>query len=170
MLFSKKNKPIAFKSLDLWKTNLYIYLRIIKLLRPHWLSSLGAVACMGLSTGFALVVPWLLAWVIDTGLQHGQFSTLLLATAAILVTSSLRGLCAYGQGYLSQAVSNLVAYDLRGHGVRPRKGRCRGENIGGCGAHARLGVDSKRQDLASLAIWAIRRTTRGPAPRQVWRV
>ena len=39
--------------------------------------------------------------------------TLLLATGAILVTSSLRGLFAYGQGYLSQAVSNLVAYDLR---------------------------------------------------------
>jgi ATP-binding cassette subfamily B protein len=60
-----------------------------------------------------LVGPWLLAWVIDTGLQHGQFSTLLLATGAILLTSALRGLFAYGQGYLSQAVSNLVAYDLR---------------------------------------------------------
>jgi len=77
------------------------------------LSALGAVASLGLSTGFALVVPWLLAWVIDTGLQHGQFSTLLLATGAILVTSLLRGLFAYGQGYLSQAVSSLVAYDLR---------------------------------------------------------
>jgi len=77
------------------------------------LSALGAVVSLGLSTGFALVVPWLLAWVIDTGLQHGQFSTLLLATGAILVTSLLRGLFAYGQGYLSQAVSCLVAYDLR---------------------------------------------------------
>jgi ABC-type multidrug transport system fused ATPase/permease subunit len=73
----------------------------------------SAVASLGLSTGFALVVPWLLAWVIDTGLQHGQFSILLLATGAILVTSLLRGLFAYGQGYLSQAVSCLVAYDLR---------------------------------------------------------
>jgi len=77
------------------------------------LSTLGAVACLGLSTGFALIVPGLLAWVIDTGLQHGQFSTLLLATGAILATSALRGLFAYGQGYLSQALSNLVAYDLR---------------------------------------------------------
>jgi len=71
------------------------------------------VISMALSTCFALIVPWLLALVIDTGLQHGRFSTLLLATGAILVTSSLRGLFAYGQGYLSQAVSNLVAYDLR---------------------------------------------------------
>jgi ATP-binding cassette subfamily B protein len=102
-----------FSSLDSWKANLRIYLRITALLRPHWLSSLGAVVCLGLSTCFALIVPWLLAWAIDTGLQHGQFSTLLFATGAILLASALRGLFAYGQGYLSQAVSNLVAYDLR---------------------------------------------------------
>jgi ABC-type multidrug transport system fused ATPase/permease subunit len=109
----KVGKLQVFTSIDLWRVSLRIYLRIIALLRPHWLTALGAVVCMGLSTGFALVVPWLLAWVIDTGLQHGQFSTLLFATAAILVTSSLRGLFAYGQGYLSQALSCLVAYDLR---------------------------------------------------------
>lgn len=90
-----------------------IYLRIIALIRPYWLEALGAVVCLGLSTGFALIVPWLLAWVIDTGLQHGEFTTLLLDTGAILVASSVRGLFAYGQGYLSQALSNDVAYDLR---------------------------------------------------------
>ncbi len=100
-------------SLNAWKTSIKIYWRIIVLLRPHWLSALGAVVCLGLSTCFALIVPWLLAWVIDTGLQHGQFHTLLLATGAILIISALRGLFAYGQGYLSQAVSCLVAYDLR---------------------------------------------------------
>src|SRR5947209_13960264 len=68
---------------------------------------------MVFSTGFALIVPWLLSWVIDTVLRHGPFRRLTLANGAMLVNSSLRGLCAYGQGYLSQAVSNLVAYDLR---------------------------------------------------------
>jgi ATP-binding cassette subfamily B protein len=100
-------------SLDAWKASLRIYLRIFALLRPHWVTVLGSVVSLGLSTCFALIVPWLLAWVIDTGLQHGQFSTLLLATGAILLTSSLRGLFAYGQGYLSQALSNHIAYDLR---------------------------------------------------------
>ncbi|MGH2507069.1 MAG: ABC transporter ATP-binding protein, partial [Ktedonobacteraceae bacterium] len=90
-----------------------IYLRITALVRPHWVEALGAVVCLGLSTGLALIVPWLLAWVIDTGLQHGQFTTLLLGTGAILAASSVRGLFAYGQGYLSQALSNDVAYDLR---------------------------------------------------------
>src|SRR6266700_5283313 len=110
---SKRKKSKVVIALDSWKANLLIFIRIIGLLRPHWVPTLGTVISMGLSTGFALIVPWLLAWVIDTGLQHGQFSSLLLATAAILGSSSLRGLFAYGQGYLSQAVSNLVAYDLR---------------------------------------------------------
>jgi len=113
VILPKMGKFQAFWSLDSWKTSLRIYTRITGLLRPHWLTTVGSVICLGLSTGLSLIVPWLLAWVIDTGLQHGKFSTLLFATVAILVTSSLRGLFAYGQGYLSQAVSNLVAYDLR---------------------------------------------------------
>lgn len=115
MTLPKAGQLKALSSIDSWKGNLRIYLRIIALLRPHWLWSLGAVVCLGLSTCFAMIVPWLLAWVIDTGLQHGQFSSLLLATGAILATSMLRGFFAYEQGYLSQAVSNLVAYDLRNH-------------------------------------------------------
>ncbi len=113
MIPAQKDNTTTLTSIDSWKANLRIYMRIIALLRPHWLSSTGAVICLGLSTGFALIVPWLLAWVIDKGFQHGQVGPLLLAAAAILATSALRGLFAYGQGYLSQAVSNLVAYDLR---------------------------------------------------------
>ncbi|MGH2493988.1 MAG: ABC transporter ATP-binding protein [Ktedonobacteraceae bacterium] len=113
MIPPKKDQSINALYLDSWKDNLSIYVRIFKLLRPHWKPAIGALVCLGFSTGFALIVPWLLALVIDTGLRHGQFSILLLSTGAILVTSSLRGLCAYGQGYLSQAVSNYVAYDLR---------------------------------------------------------
>jgi ATP-binding cassette subfamily B protein len=99
--------------MDSWRYNWQIYMRIMGLLRPHWLQSIGAIVCLGFSTGFALAVPWLLAWTIDKGFQHGQIGPLLLVALAILVTSSLRGLFAYGQGYLSQAVSCLVAYDLR---------------------------------------------------------
>jgi len=107
------SKPKVRVSFATWKANLRIYLRIMALLRPHWVTTLGSIASLGLATCFALIVPWLLAWVIDTGLQRGQFGTLLFATGAILVASSLRGLFAFGQGYLSQKLSNLVAYDLR---------------------------------------------------------
>ncbi len=113
MIPAKKDNTTTVASSDSWKVTIRIYLRIIALLRPHWLQAAGAVICLGLSTVFALIVPWLLAWVIDMGFQHGRIGPLLLAAGAILATSALRGLFAYGQGYLSQAVSCLVAYDLR---------------------------------------------------------
>ncbi len=113
MVSAGKDRQRFSYYVELLKSSWRIYLRIFALLRPHWLPTLGAIACLGLSTGFALLVPWLLAFVIDRGLQHGQFGTLLLAGLAILAASAMRGLFAYGQGYLSQALSCLVAYDLR---------------------------------------------------------
>jgi len=113
VISSHKHPSKNSQRLHVWKDYLRIYLRIVALLRSHWLWTLGAVACLGLATGFALVVPWLLGLVINAGLQHGQFGTLLLITLAILIASILRGLSAYGQGYLNQGLAALVAYDLR---------------------------------------------------------
>lgn len=96
-----------------FKENWRIYVRLIKLLRPHWVQAVGTLVCLILATGFSLVVPALLEWVIDVGIGSGRFQDLLWAALAILVTSALRGLFAYGQGYLSQGISSLVAYDLR---------------------------------------------------------
>ena len=96
-----------------WKENMRIYMRIIALLRPHLLASIATVVCVTFATLFALIVPWLIEWVIDVGVRSGNIGSLLLAAAAIIGASSLRGLFAYGQGYFSQALSNLVAYDLR---------------------------------------------------------
>ena len=95
-------KQKIFTYIETWKANWNIYRRILALLRPHWLPWVGALLCLGLSTVFALIVPWLLAWVVDVGVRDGHISTLLLAAGAILGTSALRGLFAYGQGYLSQ--------------------------------------------------------------------
>ena len=113
MISSHKHPSKNSQRLHVWKDYLRIYLRIVALLRFHWLWTLGAIACLGGATAFALVVPWLLGLVIDAGLQNGHFGTLLLITLAILIASILRGLCAYGQGYLNQGLAALVAYDLR---------------------------------------------------------
>jgi ABC-type multidrug transport system fused ATPase/permease subunit len=108
---------VASHSLDSYvasfKANFRIYRRITGLLRPHWLWALGTVICVVLSTGLSLTVPIVLGWVIDVGTRSGNFRDLWYAAVAILVLSALRGLFAYGQGYLSQSISNLVAYDLR---------------------------------------------------------
>ena len=113
MILSQSDASKMSARMNSWKANFRIYFRILALLRPHLIWTLGAIVCLALSTGFALIVPWLLGWIINTGLQHGQFGALLLATGIILLTSVLRGLFAYGQGYLGQALSNLIAYDLR---------------------------------------------------------
>src|SRR5581483_8212977 len=114
MQIAKANRPLSsYFDMHTWKANLRIYMRMIGLLRPHWLMWLGTVACMFLATGFSLTVPLLLQWVIDVGVRSGSLTGLLLAAAAILGTSALRGLFAYEQGYLSQAISALIGYDLR---------------------------------------------------------
>lgn len=96
-----------------WRENMRIYARILGLLKPHLWYTLGTVLCVALATGFSLLVPWLIAWVVDVGVRQGQLSSLLLVAGAILLASMLRGLFAYGQGYFSQALSSLIAYDLR---------------------------------------------------------
>ena len=96
-----------------WRANWRIIVRILSLLRPHWRSTAGAILALIFSTAFALIVPWLLAWVVDNAVGNGNGGALVLATLAILVSSILRGLFAYGQGYLSQSLSIKVAYDLR---------------------------------------------------------
>jgi ABC-type multidrug transport system fused ATPase/permease subunit len=96
-----------------WRTNWQTLWRIFGLLRPHWIMSLGTLGSAIMATVFALIVPWLLAWVVDDGTSSGHWGPLLLAAAAVLVVSASRGLFAYWQGYLSQALSVVVAYDLR---------------------------------------------------------
>ncbi len=102
-----------FGYLGTWQSNLRIYWRITQLLKPHLLQTIFAVMSLLLATGFALVVPSLLAYVVDVGVKTGHIDQLLLASGAIIIASSLRGFFAYEQGYLSQALSSLVAYDLR---------------------------------------------------------
>ena len=98
----------------LW-TNTRLYARILGLLRPHWKITIGSILCLILSTGLALLVPELIAQVVAVGIGSGNLGQLLLISGAVLVASALRGLAAYGQGYLSQAVSVQIAYDLRNH-------------------------------------------------------
>ncbi len=112
-MIGQKPLPSAIFDAKLWREGWRIYLRMMALLRPHWFISVWSVVCIILATAFAVVVPSLLQWVVDVGVHTGRFTDLLLASAAILGVSILRGLAAYGQGYYAQAVSNEVAYDLR---------------------------------------------------------
>jgi len=111
---TKEGRLLTTERVTTWRHNLRAYARITGLLRPHLRLSLLCVACLLLSTAFSFVVPLALRQIVDTiVVPHGQTRDLVSAALVILVASALRGLFAYGQGYLSQSVSQLVAYDLR---------------------------------------------------------
>ena len=70
-------------------------------------------------TAFGMMIPRILGTAIDAILpENGVVSPdasgqLLLLALAILVVSMLRGVCAFGQTYMGESVSQRVAYDLR---------------------------------------------------------
>jgi ABC-type multidrug transport system fused ATPase/permease subunit len=79
-----------------------------------------AYVCLGGSVAFTVVVPRLVQLVIDRGIgldnlhqPHGSTQKLALYASLIVVAAIVRGLFAYGQSYLSELLSQRVAYDLR---------------------------------------------------------
>ena len=68
---------------------------------------------MALSAAFTLVVPALLGRAVDDGLGQNDLSVVARLSLAILLASALRGLFAFGQGYLGESSAQAVSYRLR---------------------------------------------------------
>ena len=73
----------------------------------------GAYLAMAASTVSVMFLPILLGRAIDTALESGQSSRLLLLAGAIMLVSAMRGLFGYAQTYLSESVSQRAAFDIR---------------------------------------------------------
>ena len=73
----------------------------------------GAFFTMAGATLAALVVPRVLGSAIDEAVESGLRNQFLLLALVILGVSALRAVFSYGQNYLSEAVSQRAAYDLR---------------------------------------------------------
>ena len=87
--------------------------RLIGYLRRSWWLTAGAYVCVALSAAFTLVVPGLIGRAVDDGLAHNDLSVVARLSLAILVASALRGLFAFGQGYLGESSAQAVSYRLR---------------------------------------------------------
>ena len=81
-------------------------------LRYRWQLGL-AYTCLVGSTLLSLAVPWILRLTIDTALEGGRESRLVVLALVVLVISLTRGAFAYGQTYLAEYVSQHVAFDIR---------------------------------------------------------
>ena len=82
-------------------------------LKKYWAMWLLAFVCLTASTVFSLIIPKMLGNGIDTVLNAGRASALIIAAGVILGSSTLRGITGYGNRYFTQVISQRVAYDIR---------------------------------------------------------
>jgi ATP-binding cassette subfamily B protein len=92
-----------------------IIVRLMSFLKKHWAMWIVAFLCLSASTIFSLIIPKMLGIGIDTVLNSGRATTLIIAAGVILGSSALRGITGYGNRYFTQVISQRVAYDLRNH-------------------------------------------------------
>ena len=90
-----------------------IVLRLMDFLKKYWAMWLLAFVCLTASTVFSLIIPKMLGNGIDTVLNAGRASALIIAAGVILGSSALRGITGYGNRYFTQVISQRVAYDIR---------------------------------------------------------
>jgi len=89
-----------------------IFLRVTGLFWKQWRRAALAYLCLFAGAGLAILIPRLTGDAIDQALGSGQRALLLLALA-IIGAGLLRSVLSYFQGYLSEAISQRVAYELR---------------------------------------------------------
>jgi ABC-type multidrug transport system fused ATPase/permease subunit len=90
-----------------------ILLRLMTFVQKYRVALASAFILLLASTAFSLLVPDLLRRAIDDLIGHRQQSALVLAGLAVVGASTLRGVMAYSSSYLSEVVSQRVAYDMR---------------------------------------------------------
>ena len=87
--------------------------KVLRYLRKHLLTTLGAYLSLLLATGANLVSPRLLQVLIDRGISAGHMRTIVLMALILVGVALVSALFTFLQGYLSEKASQSVAYDLR---------------------------------------------------------
>jgi len=100
-----------------------VLLRLLSFATAYWRQIILAWACVAGASAFVLLMPILIGWAIDTGLDitpengvqvaHGDKETLVWLGLAIIGTAVARGAFAYGQTFWAEWISQRVAYDIR---------------------------------------------------------
>ncbi len=92
----------------------HVLIRLLSFLKPYKLRLGLAVLSVVGASAFALIQPKLIGWAVEVGIDGDDNKSLLFVAAALLLLSSiLRGLFAFGQSYVSEWLSQHVAYDIR---------------------------------------------------------
>jgi ATP-binding cassette subfamily B protein len=87
--------------------------RALDYMRAYWPQALAAFLSLVLVSAGTLITPQLIRQLIDNGIRAGDESLVLALAGAIVAVALVRAVFTFLQGYLSEKVSQHVAYDLR---------------------------------------------------------
>ncbi|HSR35042.1 MAG TPA: ABC transporter transmembrane domain-containing protein, partial [Anaerolineae bacterium] len=90
-----------------------ILLRCYGYLRPYWRLTAGAYLLVLAITGLSLLIPQVVRWIVDRGIEGGDTRLLVWAVLALLALTLFRGVLSFFQGRWTEIASQGVAYDLR---------------------------------------------------------
>ena len=82
-------------------------------LRPYWRIAVAAYLLLVVITGLSLLIPQLVRWIVDRGIEGGDTTLLGWSVLALLAVTLFRGVLSFFQGRWIEIGSQGVAYDLR---------------------------------------------------------
>ena len=116
-------KEIGSSALPPMGSSVRVAWRLLRFAAPYWRGLLVIFAAIVGTGAFAIALPQLLIWAIDTGLGvevvdgitavDVDGSLLVVAALALLGSALMRGLFQFLQSYLGESVAQAVAYDMR---------------------------------------------------------
>ncbi|MCR4394663.1 MAG: ABC transporter transmembrane domain-containing protein, partial [Dehalococcoidales bacterium] len=89
------------------------HLRLMVFVRRYWIQLLVGLICLLASTAFSLIIPQILSRAINDILSSPNSRLLMMAALYVVVAAALQGLFSYASNYLTEAVSQKVAFDIR---------------------------------------------------------
>ncbi|OGO06257.1 MAG: hypothetical protein A2Y73_05005 [Chloroflexi bacterium RBG_13_56_8] len=92
--------------------------RVFSYMRAHWLSEAFAYLCMLGITAISVYRPQLIRDVVDLGIEKNQPNVLAQSVLLLLILTLIQGFMRFGQRYLTEKVSQGIAYDMRNQAYR----------------------------------------------------
>ena len=87
--------------------------RILTWVKPYWFRQLLAYVTLLAINGLQLYMPMIIRRIVDQGIGQRNFQLLATLSLTLIAIDLGRGVLNFGQGYLTEWVSQYVAYDFR---------------------------------------------------------
>ncbi|MCD6518520.1 MAG: ABC transporter ATP-binding protein [Anaerolineae bacterium] len=88
-------------------------LRVLSYMRSFWLSEVVAYLCMLGINGIRLLVPQIIRRIVDQGIDAHRLDVLSTSVFLLLGTTAALGILRFGESYLTEKVSQGIAYVMR---------------------------------------------------------